>query len=204
MGRELRSRNLNPLLIGVEFVAGHCNLAVEIGRTIQDNNAVFVEADVRSLPLAAGSADAVFAAGSLSHFSEVERVFVECHRILRPAGVLVFLDEVSLRPEGTPEPGEAFLQHHPTEVFHATTPQQRRAQVENAGLTIEAFEPLVDWAVSLLRQRVRVLRFLGHCAIRMYGGDACDRIIGTLTTAADEYERGSIQPALFVARRPDG
>jgi SAM-dependent methyltransferase len=204
MGRELRARNASPSLIGVEFVAGHCNMAAEIGRTIKDNNPLIIQADVRCLPLASASVDAVFAAGSLSHFSQMEEVLAECHRVLLPGGVLVFLDEVSLRLEGTPEPGEAFLQRHPPEVFHATTPQQRRVQVERAGLTIEAFEPLLDWAVSLLRQRVRVMRFLGHCAIRMYGAEPCERIIGTLTSAADEYERGTIQPALVVARRLEG
>jgi SAM-dependent methyltransferase len=203
MGRELRSRNVSPSMIGVEFVAGHCSLTSEIGRTIKDSHALIAQADVRCLPLAPASVDGVFAAGSLSHFSHLEEVLLECHRILRPAGVLVFLDEVSLRLEGSPEPGELFLQHHPPEVFHASTPQQRRAQVEDAGLTIEAFEPLVEWAASLLWQRVRILRFLGHCAIRMYGAGHCDRIIGTLTSAAVEYERGTIQPALFVARRLD-
>jgi hypothetical protein len=35
----------------------------------------------------------------------------------------------------------------------------------------------------------------------MFGDHAYERMVGTLTSAADEYERGSIEPVLVVARR---
>jgi hypothetical protein len=43
---------------------------------------------------------------------------------------------------------------------------------------------------------------LGDCAVRMFGADAHQEMIGTLSSAADEFERGSILPVLIVARRP--
>jgi hypothetical protein len=38
----------------------------------------------------------------------------------------------------------------------------------------------------------------------MFGADAYARMTGTLASAADEYERGSIEPILVVARRVAG
>jgi ubiquinone/menaquinone biosynthesis C-methylase UbiE len=201
LGKELAARGAHPNLIGIEFVNRHCKLARQIGQVTGATGSSFVQADVANVPLAEASVDAVFAAGSASHFARVEAVFAECHRVLRSGGVLVMLEEVSLRPEGVPSPGERFLHYHPPEVFHAETPARRRTQLEASGLEIEVFENLTEWAIALLRERVRVLQFLGACAIRMYSREAYERILGTLSSAAEEYERKTVTPALIVCRR---
>jgi SAM-dependent methyltransferase len=201
LGRELAARGARPTLIGIEFVNRHCKLARQIGRVMGATGSSFVQADVAKLPLAAASVDAVFAVGSASHFAQVEAVFAECYRVLRSAGVLVMLEEVSLRPDGAYVLGERFLQYHPPEVFHGETPACRRTQLEAAGLKIEVFENLAEWATVLLRDRVRVLQFLGECAVRMYSREAYERILGTLSCAAEEYERGTVTPTLIVCRR---
>ncbi len=199
VGRELRTRGMRPGLIGLEMVPEHCQLAAFIGRRLSDNTASIVQADVRCLPLRSASVDAVFAVGSVSHFASVGEVLAESRRVLRPGGVLAMTEEVSIRPRDAPVPGDAFTSHHP--FVRATSPEQRRSEVEAAGLAIESFESLASWAGPLLRQRVQMLRFLSDCAAQMYGAAECERIIGTLTSAADEYEQGSIQPILVVARR---
>ncbi len=109
---------------------------------------------------------------------------------------------VSLRPTTGPSVLPAFLKYHPPAVFHFASPEQRRCEMERAGLVVEAFEPLAEWAVSLLRQRVQALRLLESCASQTFGREPYTRILGTLTSAADEYERGSITPTLLVARSP--
>jgi SAM-dependent methyltransferase len=202
VGRILSTRGIQASLIGVELVADHCALSAAIGQATGDSDAVVLNADARCLPFSASSIDAIFAAGSASHFSSMIEVLAECRRVLRPGGVLAMTEEVSLRPPGAVELGEAFIRHHPPEVFSGGSPDQRRAELEAAGLTVEAFEPLVDWAAPLLRQRVQMLRLLGDCAVRMFGADAHQEMIGTLSSAADEFERGSILPVLIVARRP--
>jgi SAM-dependent methyltransferase len=199
--RELRSRKVDASLVGVELVAEHCANAAAISGVLADPAPRIVQADARRLPLRSGSMDAVFAAGSASHFSSIRDVLAECGRVLRPGGVLVMTEEVSVRPAGGPEPGDEFVQHHPRDVFHAATPEERRDELTAAALMVEAFEPLVRWAVPLLRQRVQALRFMAHCAMRMFGEQAYERMVRTLTSAADEYERGSIEPVLVVARR---
>lgn len=201
MGRQLGSLGMRPWLIGVELVPEHCELAAAIGRMMGDRDPLILNADARCLPFAAGDIDAIFAAGSASHLLSVGDVLAECYRVLRPGGILVMTEEVSLRPQGASRPGDAFLGYHPPEVFHEASSEQRRAELEGAGLEIEAFEPLADWAVPLLRQRVNMLRFMGKCAIQMFGPDSYEQILGTLTSAADEYERGTVLPTLIIVRR---
>jgi SAM-dependent methyltransferase len=201
LGRELKSRGLRPRLIGVEFVPEHCKLAATIGQTIGDSEPSILQADVRTLPFGTNSVDAIFAAGSASHFNDMGKVLLECGRVLRPGGVLVMTEEVSLRPQDGPPPQDAFRAHHPDEVFHTATPERRQAELDSAGLNIETFEGLGERVVPQLRQRVRTLRFLGHCTLRMYGAEPAEQIIGSLTAAADEYERGSVSPMLILARR---
>ncbi|MGA7730508.1 MAG: methyltransferase domain-containing protein, partial [Chloroflexia bacterium] len=201
MGRHLRSKDMRPWLIGVELVPEHCEVASAIGRMMGDSEPLFLNADARRLPFSSAEIDAVFAVGSASHFSSIGEALAECRRVLRPGGVLAMTEEVSLRPEGAPRPGDAFFEHHPPDVFQMASPEQRRAELEAAGLKIEAFEPLADWAVPLLRQRVNALRFMGKCATEMFGPAAYEDMIGSLTSAADEYARGAIQPTLIVARR---
>ena len=201
VGRELHARGIAAQLVGVEFVAEHCANAAAINRSLRHDRPVFVQADAQRLPFSAASFDAVFAAGSASHFASGAGVLVECGRVLRPGGVLVMTEEVGMRPAGGPSPGEVFRRYHPEDVFHAVEPEERRADIAAAGLTVESFESLVRWAVPLLRQRVHALRFLGHCARRMFGANAYDEIVGTLTSAADEYERGAVEPVVVTARR---
>jgi SAM-dependent methyltransferase len=198
-GRILRSSGLHAQLIGVEIVPSHCEVARTIGRALGDETAVILAADAGHLPIPSTSIDAAFAAGSASYFSSVSDVVSECHRVLRPGGVLVMIDEVSLRPHGAPPVTEVFLAHHP--YLHTATLEERRIQVETAGFRIVEFESLAAWGEALLRQRAQAMRFLGACAHRVYGADATERIISALTSAAYEYGRGSIQPMVIVAHR---
>jgi SAM-dependent methyltransferase len=201
LGRIMRSRGERPFLVGIELVPDHCKVAMTIARSLGDSTTLTVTGDVGRLPLHSMSIDAVFACGSASHFSAMAKALTEAHRVLRPGGVLAMTEEVSLRPVAGPQVGDAFVRHHPPGVFWVESPQNRRAQLKASGFTVETFEPIKEWAGALLRQRVRALGFFQECAVRVFGGAAYQRLIDTLKTAAYEYERGSIQPTLIVARR---
>ena len=197
---RLRESGWSPQLTGVDFVPEHCALAAEIGRAVGEPAPSFITADVRELPFASASADVVLACGSASHFAAMDDVLAEARRVLRPGGIVVMTDEVALRPDDAPDPGPEFLAHHPPEVFPPASPELRLAQLGNARLDVERFAPLTEWATALLRERVRALRFLGGCAARMFGASAADAVAATLSSAAGEYERGSVIPTLIVAR----
>jgi SAM-dependent methyltransferase len=201
LARLMRARGAAPAVLGVELVAGHCRVATTIARVLGDTSTTVVNADARRLPLGAEAVDAVVAVGSASHFSSMDQVLRETRRVLRPDGVLVMTEEVSLRPAGAPPVGDAFRHHHPAAVFPATTPERRRAQLAAAGFAVETFQPLTGWALPLVRQRVRALRFFAACAVQVFGGEAAFRsVTDTLRATGDEYARGSVEPTLIVAR----
>jgi SAM-dependent methyltransferase len=200
--RQLAERGHRPCVIGLELVPDHSAAADAIDRIVEGGRSPFVTADARRLPFASRSVDAFVAAGSASHFASMQRVLGECQRALRPGGVLVMIEEVSIRPVAAPAVGAPFLLRHPPDVFRAASRGQRLSELARAGLQVERFEPLRPWAVQLVRERERAIRLLGGCAIRLFGTEGYERIVATLSAAADEYERGAIEPALVVARRP--
>ena len=57
-----------------------------------------IEADYTNLPADLGSADLAYAIESFVHGPSPEQFFVECARLLRPAGVLIVVDDVQ-RPD---------------------------------------------------------------------------------------------------------
>ena len=202
--RHLLARGLSPRLTGIELIREYCSLAATIGRVVGDVEPFIVNGDARQLPLRSGSIDAVFAAGSASFLRSMNQVLSECARVLRPGGVVVMTDEVGLRPDSQAEPNEEFLKNHPPEVVAQTTIAGRRAEIEAAGLVVETMSSLLDWALPLVRQRLLMLRFMGHCATAMFGHEAYEQMVGTLTSAAQEYERRSVQPMLLTAKLPRG
>jgi ubiquinone/menaquinone biosynthesis C-methylase UbiE len=60
-------------------------------------NAVLIWGDARQLPLASGSADAVFAAGLVNHMPDPEAGLRELARVTRPGGLLIVF-----HPSGRP------------------------------------------------------------------------------------------------------
>lgn len=200
--RYIRDRGVFSQVLGLELVAEHGALSCTIGQSVGDTEPVVLIGDASRLPFTDSAIDAFFVTGSASYFRSMSEVLCECRRVLRPKGVLVMTEEVGLRPSDGPGPGEAFIRNHPPQVISSTPIEQRRAEIEAAGLTIEEFTSLLDWAAPLLRQRVLALRFMGHCATEMFGLESYEQMVGMLTSAAEEYERGSIVPMIIVARRP--
>jgi SAM-dependent methyltransferase len=200
--RHMRDRGVFSQVLGIELVAEHAALSATIGQSMGDTEPDVLIGDARRLPFSDSRIDALFVTGSASYIRPMSEVLRECGRVLRPKGVLVMTEEVGLRPSDGPEPGEAFIRNHPRQIVSSTTLEKRRAEIEAAGLIVEEFTSLVDWATPLLRQRVLALKFMGHCATEMFGEESYEQMVGMLTSAVEEYERGSIVPIIIVARQP--
>jgi SAM-dependent methyltransferase len=56
-----------------------------------------LRADGHRLPLVDGWADVVFSCAAIHHSSDLDRLFAEVHRVLRPGGLLLFVSEPSKR-----------------------------------------------------------------------------------------------------------
>jgi arsenite methyltransferase len=61
-----------------------------------------LQATGERLPLASNSMDAVLAECTLSLMADMNRALAECHRVLRPGGLLAATDLYARRPDGAP------------------------------------------------------------------------------------------------------
>jgi SAM-dependent methyltransferase len=195
---RLRARGISvEVALGLEFVAGHCRLFRTINRSLRETAAEPVCAAAQALPLAPAAFDVIFAAGAASHLSDMAAVLDECRRCLRPGGLLVFTEEVSLVRPGAVL-SDRFLEAHPPAVFQFASRDERLNQLCSAKFRT-TLRDLTPWAIDLVGQRLRALRLFRGSAQQILGSAEVDRVFQTLETALDEYVRGSIQPALIEA-----
>lgn len=185
--------------VGSELVVDHCRAAACLGERFERPPA-YVAADAAALPLDGGTADVVFAAGSMPHFRCPGHVVGEAYRVLRPHGLLVVAEEVSLVREGGTPPA-AFLDQHPPGVFTFSSVADRRAQLGSAGFAEVTFRDLTTWAADLVTARLRALRLLRGTAARVYGEPQVDAIDTTLAVTLDAYRSGVVVPGIFTAVR---
>jgi ubiquinone/menaquinone biosynthesis C-methylase UbiE len=188
------------LPIGIDVVADHLRLASKIGNVLNHASS-YVAGDVAHLPFASGSLDAVFAAGSASHFADMTATLREAHRVLAPSGVFTMLEEVSLLRSGRSVPQE-FRDFHPEGVFFVTSPEERRRQLEAAGFLDIELTDLVEWAVPLLRDRLKALKMFRGTAVYLSGESEVEAVRRTLETTLSAYEAGILMPAFVTANKP--
>jgi SAM-dependent methyltransferase len=97
-----------------------------------------VVADVRHVPFASGSFDAIYSMGTIEHFDETEAAVVELARLLAPGGRLIL---------GVPNRHDPFLRPLMVALLHARgwydygseksySRKQLRRMLEAAGLTV--------------------------------------------------------------------
>ncbi|MEU5401413.1 class I SAM-dependent methyltransferase [Streptomyces sp. NPDC005963] len=185
---------------GVDLVAEHCEVSRRISRSQGRAEMAEICACATSVPLPDGSLDAVVVTGSMPHFPEPGEVVREAGRLLRPAGLLVLTEEVSLTP-GADGPSAAFRASHPHGVFFTTPIAERVRQLERAGFVDVERHDLTTWAVALLGERLKVVRIFRGSVAGIYGEEAVDLIRHTLMAARDEYLAGRLLPTLLTARR---
>lgn len=190
-----------PRAVGVELVAEHCALARRISDSLHLDGVV-LQADVGRLPFRAGAFDAVVATGSVPHFPDMRMTLREAARVVRPGGLVVLTEEVSLVGDDSAElPGE-FLALHPPQVFFTATLAERAEHLRASGLEVVRDSPLTSWAMGLLDARLKAIKLFKGSIERIYGVEEVARIVGSLRITRDLYAAGTLVPRLTVARRP--
>ncbi|MDJ1130769.1 class I SAM-dependent methyltransferase [Streptomyces iconiensis] len=185
---------------GVDLVPEHCEVSARISRAQGREGMTELCASATAVPLPAASLDAVLITGSMPHFPEPGEVLREAGRLLRPGGLLVLTEEVSLKPGGG-NPSEAFRAVHPRGVFFLTSLAGRLEQLDRAGFVGVERRDVKEWAVSLLTDRLKVVRIFRGSVAGIYGDASADRIRDTLAAARAEYLAGGLLPTLFTARK---
>ncbi|MFI9202518.1 class I SAM-dependent methyltransferase [Streptomyces sp. NPDC053048] len=185
---------------GVDLVAEHCAVSRRISRAQGRDAMTEICASATAVPLPDASLDVVVVTGSMPHFPEPGEVVREAGRLLRPGGLLVLTEEVSLTP-GEEGPSRAFRAIHPHDVFFTTPLAERLRQLDRAGFADVTRRDLAEWAVALLADRLKVVRIFRGSVAAIYGPESVDLIRRTLTAARDEYLAGRLLPVLFTARR---
>ncbi|QXJ25698.1 class I SAM-dependent methyltransferase [Actinomadura graeca] len=190
-------------MYGVELVPEHCAVSRRITAAQGRSEVTEICADAADVPLPGASLDVVVVTGSMPHFPRPGAVLREAARLLRPGGLLVATEEVSLTPRGR-APSAAFREAHPPNVFFTTSLPDRMRQLDEAGLTDVARTDLREWAVALLGDRLKVVRVFRGSVVGIYGEEPVDLIQRTLSTAREEYRAGRLLPSIFTARRREG
>ncbi|MGI5447429.1 class I SAM-dependent methyltransferase [Streptomyces sp. CA-243310] len=185
---------------GVDLVLEHCAVSRSINRAQGRTGMTDICASATAVPLAGGSLDVVWVTGSMPHFPAPGEVLREAGRLLRPGGLLVLTEEVSLTPGGE-EPSEAFRATHPRGVFFTTPVAVRLRDLEHAGFADVVHLDLTRWAVALLTDRLKVVRIFRGSVAGIYGAASADLIRDTLDAARTEFLAARLSPALITARR---
>ncbi|MFF3429687.1 class I SAM-dependent methyltransferase [Streptomyces sp. NPDC002602] len=185
---------------GVDLVPEHCAVSRSINRAQGRAEVSDICASATAVPLPGASLDVVWVTGSMPHFPAPGEVLREAGRLLRPGGLLVLTEEVSLTPGGE-EPSEAFRVTHPRGVFFTTPLADRLRDLERAGFTDVVHDDVTRWAVAWLTDRLKVVRVFRGSVAGIYGAASADLIRDTLDAARTEFLAARLSPALITARR---
>ncbi|QMU69789.1 class I SAM-dependent methyltransferase [Streptacidiphilus sp. P02-A3a] len=186
------------LAVGAELVLEHCRVAAALADPATTGTTAACMS-VSALGFRDQAFDAVFATGSVSHFPDMARTLHEAYRVLRPGGLLTFVEEVSLH--SAPVSAE-FRSCHPPDVFFSSSPQERHGQLEAAGFVDIHVTALGPWAARLLQQRLLALRIYRDSADEVYGREQTGEIMRTLAAAQREIAAQAVHPVQVTARRP--
>lgn len=184
--------------IAVELVGEHCRLARTISASLGIDDTIVVCADTARLPVRDAAVDLVFITGSMPHFADARAAIAEARRALQPGGMYVATEEVSLR--GPAPLSRSFLECHPPGVFFFAEPEERVAQMEDAGFTDIEGVDVTEWATALVRDRSKALDLFYGTAEGIFGVAQTERIARQLQATLHEYERGALVPMVFAAR----
>ncbi|MDW3205626.1 MAG: methyltransferase domain-containing protein [Alphaproteobacteria bacterium] len=157
-------------------------------------------ADYHALPFRDALFDAHWSQESLVHARDKARVFAEAYRVLKPGGVMVFTDQMTLRHRLTQaEAGRIAARHGSGDLWSA-------ADFE-AGLSAAGFEIVVheDWTGHMARHfRALHGRLVSHrgALSRDVDSTLLDENADMWRWGAELAEAGKIGYAMIAARKP--
>jgi SAM-dependent methyltransferase len=187
--------------VGVELVPEHCAVSSRISRSQGRASLIELCASAEDVPLAGSGWDVVVITGSMPHFPRPGAVLREARRLLRPGGLLVATEEVSLAAADA-QVSARFRRYHPPGVFFVTPLPERREQLAAAGFDRVLVEERREWGLELLGARLKAVQLFRGTAEGILGTTEVVRIVETLEAAREEYRSGRLIPAVITAQAP--
>lgn len=158
----------------------------------------FVQGDATAMPLPDRRFDRVFGQEAWVHIPDKERLLGECHRVMKPGGVLAFTDIVSNVPLTADESRQMSAEMH----FPSIVPAQRYLDAtRSAGFTVERHDDLTGTWKGILIARLEMYRSLKDTTIERFGQAHFEKWDRKYAAFVGLYAADKLGGALIVARK---
>ena len=196
-------------VLGVDRVPGHIERSTEaLAASTVGAQVRFELGTAEALPLADASIDMVWCRDMLVHVADLEQVYRECRRVLRPGGKMLVYNMFAT---DRLEPREAaWLWQTMGVVPSSADPAVTDAAIRAAGLTVDRYEELgPEWGEWGQEQDGRVGRYAVHAArllrnssryIAKYGQVAYDIKLGDCLWHVYRMI-GKLSPRIYILSR---
>jgi len=170
-------------------------LATRVGL---DHLVDFVQGDATAMPLPDGRFDRVYGQEAWVHIPDKERLLGECHRVMKPGGVIAFTDIVSNVPLTAEESRQMSTEMH----FPSIVPAGRYLDAaRSAGFTVERHDDLTPTWKGILIARLEMYRSLKDTTIERFGEAHFEKWDRKYAAFVGLYAADKLGGALIVARK---
>jgi ubiquinone/menaquinone biosynthesis C-methylase UbiE len=158
----------------------------------------FVQGDATAMPLPAARFDRVYGQEAWVHIPDKEQLLAECHRVMKPGGVLAFTDIVSNVPLTTEESRQMSAEMQFPSIV---TAQRYLDATRTAGFTVERHDDLTGTWKGILIARLEMYRSLKDTTIERFGQAHFEKWDRKYAAFVGLYAADKLGGALIVARK---
>ena len=158
----------------------------------------FVQGDATAMPLPDGRFDRVYGQEAWVHIPDKERLLAECHRVLKPGGILAFTDIISNVPLTDDEARQMAAEMQ----FPSIVTARRYLDAASAaGFTVERHDDLTGTWKGILIARLEMYRSLKDTTIARFGQPHYEKWDRKYAAFVGLYAADKLGGALIVAKK---